>query len=91
MSNPSVNQTINRYQQIACRFTLILVVSKPRHAHRDAQLDSLRVLSAITTMFGSAMPWRRAARFGVSPMMPRSNEGHLPTPLSAAEGNLIMK
>ena len=28
--------------------------------------------SAITTMFGSAIPCRRAARFGVSPTMPRS-------------------
>ena len=28
--------------------------------------------SAMTTMFGSAMPCRRAARFGVSPTMPRS-------------------
>ena len=28
--------------------------------------------SAMTTVFGSAMPCRRAARFGVSPTMPRS-------------------
>src|SRR5262245_48713528 len=33
---------------------------------------SLRVASAITTVFGSAIPCRRAARFGVSPTMPRS-------------------
>lgn len=39
MSNPSVNQALSRYEQIACRFTLILVVSKPRHAHGDAQLE----------------------------------------------------
>ena len=31
---------------------------------------SFRVLSAMTTVFGSAMPCRRAARFGVSPTMP---------------------
>ena len=30
------------------------------------------MLSAMTTLFGSAMPCRRAARFGVSPTMPRS-------------------
>ena len=30
------------------------------------------MLSAMTTVFGSAMPCRRAARFGVSPTMPRS-------------------
>ena len=29
--------------------------------------EELRVLSAMTTVFGSAMPCRRAARFGVSP------------------------
>ena len=33
---------------------------------------SLRVLSAITTPLGSATPCKRAARFGVSPTMPRS-------------------
>src|SRR5262245_62043964 len=32
----------------------------------------LRVDSAMTTVFGSAIPCRRAARFGVSPTMPRS-------------------
>ena len=30
------------------------------------------MLSAMTTVFGSAIPCRRAARFGVSPTMPRS-------------------
>ena len=30
------------------------------------------VLSAMTTVFGSAMSCRRAARFGISPTMPRS-------------------
>jgi hypothetical protein len=33
---------------------------------------SFRVLSAITTTFGSATPCSRAARFGVSPTIPRS-------------------
>src|SRR6516165_3164723 len=35
---------------------------------------SLRVLSATTTVLGSAMLWSRAARFGVSPTMPRSSD-----------------
>ena len=30
------------------------------------------MLSAITTLFGSAIPCRRAAMFGVSPTIPRS-------------------
>ena len=30
------------------------------------------MLSAMTTLFGSARPCKRAARFGVSPTMPRS-------------------
>jgi hypothetical protein len=30
---------------------------------------SFRVLSAMTTVFGSATPCKRAARFGVSPTM----------------------
>ena len=30
------------------------------------------MLSAMTTVFGSAIPCNRAARFGVSPTMPRS-------------------
>jgi hypothetical protein len=34
--------------------------------------SSFRVLSAIRTVFGSATAWRRAARFGVSPTIPRS-------------------
>ena len=33
---------------------------------------SFRVASAMTTVFGSAIPCKRAARFGVSPTMPRS-------------------
>ena len=32
------------------------------------------MLSAMTTLFGSASPCKRAARFGVSPTMPRSCE-----------------
>jgi len=40
---------------------------------------SLRVLSAMTTLFGSARPCKRAARFGVSPTMPRSCASPAPT------------
>jgi hypothetical protein len=39
------------------------------------------VLSAITTLFGSARPCKRAARFGVSPTMPRSCAS--PDPISS--------
>src|SRR5580693_4168802 len=39
---------------------------------------SFRVLSAITTLFGSAMPCKRAARFGVSPTMACSCEAPEP-------------
>ena len=40
-------------------------------AQRDFR-GAFPVLSAITTVFGSATPRRRAARFGSSPTMPRS-------------------
>jgi hypothetical protein len=40
---------------------------------------SLRVLLAITTLFGSARPYKRAAKFGVSPTMPRSWASPEPT------------
>src|SRR5262249_34236695 len=43
----------------------------PRSCSSNRLPKSLRVLST-TTMFGSASPCRRAARFGVSPTMPRS-------------------
>ena len=39
----------------------------PRSSSSKRLPSSLRVLSAMTTVFGSAMPCRRAARFGVSP------------------------
>ena len=59
MSNPSVNQAINRYEQIACRFTLILVVSKPRHAHSDAQLERSLVGSSEPRIRNPAAPGNR--------------------------------
>jgi hypothetical protein len=39
----------------------------PRSSSSNRLPRSLRVLSAMTTVFGSAIPCRRAARFGVSP------------------------
>ena len=39
----------------------------PRSSSSNRLPSSFRVLSAMTTMFGSATPCRRAARFGVSP------------------------
>jgi hypothetical protein len=39
----------------------------PRSCRSKRLPRSFRVLSAMTTVFGSAMPWRRAARLGVSP------------------------
>ena len=39
----------------------------PRSSSSNRLPSSRRVPSAMTTMFGSAMPCRRAARFGVSP------------------------
>jgi hypothetical protein len=42
------------------------------------------VFSAMTTVFGSAIPWRRAARFGVSPTMPRSCAS--PEPMRSLDG-----
>ena len=44
----------------------------PRSSSSKRLPRSFRVLSAMTTVFGSAIPCRRAARFGVSPTMPRS-------------------
>jgi hypothetical protein len=44
----------------------------PRSSRSNRLPRSLRVLSAMTTVFGSAMLCSRAARFGVSPTMPRS-------------------
>jgi hypothetical protein len=44
----------------------------PRSSSSNRLPRSLRVLSAITTLFGSARPCKRAAWFGVSPTMPRS-------------------
>jgi hypothetical protein len=41
----------------------------PRSSSSNRLPRSLRVLSAITTLFGSATPCKRAARFGVSPTM----------------------
>ncbi len=39
----------------------------PRSSKSKRSPSSFRVLSAMTTVFGSAIPCRRAARFGVSP------------------------
>jgi hypothetical protein len=44
----------------------------PRSSSSNRLPRSVRVLSAMTTVFGSATLCRRAARFGVSPTMPRS-------------------
>ncbi len=44
----------------------------PRSSSSNKLPTSLRVLSATTTLFGSATPCKRAARFGVSPTMPCS-------------------
>ena len=41
----------------------------PRSSSWNRLPNSFRVLSAMTTAFGSAMPCSRAARFGVSPTM----------------------
>ena len=41
----------------------------PRSSSSNRLPRSFRVLSAMTTLFGSAMPCKRAARFGVSPTM----------------------
>ena len=45
-------------------------LEKPRARYsRSNSLPRNRLVpSAMTTLFGSAIPWRRAARFGVSPM-----------------------
>jgi hypothetical protein len=51
----------------------------PRSCSSNRLPRSLRVPSAMTTMFGSAIPCRRAARFGVSPTMPRSCASPDPT------------
>ena len=50
----------------------------PRSCSSNRFPRSLRVLSAMTTMLGSAVPCRRAARFGVSPTIPRSCESPEP-------------
>jgi len=39
----------------------------PRSSSSNGLPSSLRVASAMTSMFGSAIPCRRAAKFGVSP------------------------
>ena len=44
----------------------------PRSCSSNRLPRSFRVASAMTTTFGSAIPCRRAARFGVSPTIPRS-------------------
>ena len=44
----------------------------PRSSRSKRLPSNLRVLSQMTTMFGSATPCRRAARFGVLPTMLRS-------------------
>ena len=44
----------------------------PRSCNSKRLPRSFRVLSAMTTVFGSAIPCRRAATFGVSPTIPRS-------------------
>ena len=44
----------------------------PRSSSSKRLPTSRRVPSAMTTVFGSAIPCSRAARFGVSPTMPRS-------------------
>ena len=44
----------------------------PRSSSSNRLPSSLRVLSAMTTLFGSASPCSLAAKFGVSPTMPRS-------------------
>ena len=44
-------------------------VLSPRSSSSNRLPSSFRVLSAITTVFGSAVPCKRAARFGVSPTM----------------------
>ena len=51
----------------------------PRSCSSKRLPRSFRVSSAMTTMFGSAIPCKRAARFGVSPTMPRSCASPEPT------------
>ena len=49
------------------------------------------MLSAMTTAFGSAMLWRRAARFGVSPTMPRSCDSPEPTAARIRDEGSVME
>ena len=51
-----------------------LEVLRPRSSSSNRSPRSLRVLSAITTILGFATPCRRAARFGVLPIILRSPE-----------------